>query len=385
THERDNGTQDVAFWVLGSPGIPSILVETAFLSNPPEAAKLADAGYQQTLADAINDGLNAYFASGDAIGTPPAAPSDALAPCSGTAAKDDRTQTQPVVRWVETFLPTPLLSGTDAKATQFAMLAPFTFLKLTGQSGNFLSVVNPATNGPGWVDGSKVGPSGPPPPPPPAFQPFWVESFRPTQLWSGTDAGATSFGTAPTWSFFNVLAPSTSSRFQVKVDATGGVAYVDRADVGPSGPPPAPPSPNSTPTPAAAAAPATLAAQPAIRSAAQASSGSSVVVAAGDTLSVIAARVGTSVAALIAANHLTPDGLITVGQKLAIPASSAATSAPAGPQKQASAATITVNPGDTLSSIAAQSGTTIQALVSLNGLSSPDSIQVGQTLKLPSA
>jgi N-acetylmuramoyl-L-alanine amidase len=48
------------FAVLKAPDIPSILVETAFISNPREAAKLRSARYQQQLAAAILRGIRAY-------------------------------------------------------------------------------------------------------------------------------------------------------------------------------------------------------------------------------------------------------------------------------------------------------------------------------------
>ena len=53
--------QQAAFMVLRSPDIPSILVETAFLSNPQEEQKLKQPGYQKKLADAIFNGIQAYL------------------------------------------------------------------------------------------------------------------------------------------------------------------------------------------------------------------------------------------------------------------------------------------------------------------------------------
>jgi N-acetylmuramoyl-L-alanine amidase len=41
--------------------IPSILIETAFISNPSEEAKLADPQYQNNIADALVKGLQKYF------------------------------------------------------------------------------------------------------------------------------------------------------------------------------------------------------------------------------------------------------------------------------------------------------------------------------------
>ena len=49
------------FVVLRSPDVPSILVETAFISNPAEEAKLKDPAHRDKLASAILDGVNGYF------------------------------------------------------------------------------------------------------------------------------------------------------------------------------------------------------------------------------------------------------------------------------------------------------------------------------------
>ncbi len=53
--------QRAAFAVLKSPDIPSILVETAFITNPEEERKLLDPGHQARLARGVLDGLRAYF------------------------------------------------------------------------------------------------------------------------------------------------------------------------------------------------------------------------------------------------------------------------------------------------------------------------------------
>ena len=50
------------FAVLRNPDVPSILVETAFISNPDEERKLRSAAYQNQLADAIMNGIRKYFA-----------------------------------------------------------------------------------------------------------------------------------------------------------------------------------------------------------------------------------------------------------------------------------------------------------------------------------
>jgi len=54
--------EQAGFAVLKAPDIPSILVETAFISNPEEEARLKDDAYQNQLADAIVKGIKRYFA-----------------------------------------------------------------------------------------------------------------------------------------------------------------------------------------------------------------------------------------------------------------------------------------------------------------------------------
>jgi N-acetylmuramoyl-L-alanine amidase len=55
--------EKAGFVVLKSPDVPSILVETGFISNPSEAAKLRTVGYQKQMASAIFKGLKSYFYS----------------------------------------------------------------------------------------------------------------------------------------------------------------------------------------------------------------------------------------------------------------------------------------------------------------------------------
>lgn len=104
-------------------------------------------------------------------------------------------------------------------------------------------------------------------------------------------------------------------------------------------------------------------------------------VAAGDTLGSIAAAHGTTVAAVAAANHLADPNLIYVGQQLVLPA---ATATPSG-SPAASSGTYTVAAGDTLGSIAAAHGTTVAALVAANHIADPNVIYVGQVLDLAPA
>jgi N-acetylmuramoyl-L-alanine amidase len=56
-----NDVEQAGFAVLKAPDIPSILVETAFISNPEEEKRLNDEAYQDKLANAILGGIKAYF------------------------------------------------------------------------------------------------------------------------------------------------------------------------------------------------------------------------------------------------------------------------------------------------------------------------------------
>ncbi len=59
-HKRS--VEQAGFAVLKAPDIPSILVETAFISNPDEEAKLRDGDYQNQLVEALHTGIRRYFA-----------------------------------------------------------------------------------------------------------------------------------------------------------------------------------------------------------------------------------------------------------------------------------------------------------------------------------
>ncbi len=61
--------QQAGFMVLKSPDVPSILVETAFISNPAEERLLRDSRHQQRLAAAIMKGIRAYFRDNPPPGT----------------------------------------------------------------------------------------------------------------------------------------------------------------------------------------------------------------------------------------------------------------------------------------------------------------------------
>ncbi|OYV28890.1 MAG: N-acetylmuramoyl-L-alanine amidase, partial [Thiomonas sp. 20-64-9] len=60
-HLHSKQVQQASFAVLKSPSIPSMLVETAFISNPEEEARLQTPAYRKQIARAIFEGLRAYL------------------------------------------------------------------------------------------------------------------------------------------------------------------------------------------------------------------------------------------------------------------------------------------------------------------------------------
>jgi LysM repeat protein len=136
------------------------------------------------------------------------------------------------------------------------------------------------------------------------------------------------------------------------------------------------------------------------------------VVASGESLSSVAATDGVSVAQLATANGISPDSHLTAGATLQIPPQSGSavptSSAPGGVQSTADASAAefpasgaggggssagtgtggggyTVLPGDTLSTIAAQYGTTVDQLAAANGLDPAGILPAGVTLSMGSS
>jgi LysM repeat protein len=96
----------------------------------------------------------------------------------------------------------------------------------------------------------------------------------------------------------------------------------------------------------------------------------------GENLSLIAMRYGVTTSAIAQANGIANPNYIYAGQSLTIPGGSS-TPAPSG-----QTTTYVVRAGDTLSGVAYRYGTTVNAIVSLNGLVNPNLIYVGQVLQL---
>jgi LysM repeat protein len=102
------------------------------------------------------------------------------------------------------------------------------------------------------------------------------------------------------------------------------------------------------------------------------------VVKPNETLSKIAAMYGTTYQEIVKLNGIKNPNMIYAGQKFKIP-TAGATPTPAPVQR-----THVVKAGEVLSGIAAKYGTTYQEIAKLNDLADPDKIYAGQTLKIPS-
>lgn len=111
-------------------------------------------------------------------------------------------------------------------------------------------------------------------------------------------------------------------------------------------------------------------------------------VKSGDTLAGIAADNNVDMNVIATANNLTTPYALEVGQQLKIPGSvKPAATAPAGATTTApvagSGSTYTVKAGDTLAQIGVTLGIDYKTIATLNNLSAPYALEVGQVLKIP--
>jgi LysM repeat protein len=98
----------------------------------------------------------------------------------------------------------------------------------------------------------------------------------------------------------------------------------------------------------------------------------------GDTLGAIAGRFDVTLAALAEANRLDPAGVLLAGTKLRVP------NTPSLPSRSAVTVTITVQPGQTLSGLAARYGVSLTSLSAFNHIDPNNLLLVGQRLEIPS-
>jgi LysM repeat protein/GH25 family lysozyme M1 (1,4-beta-N-acetylmuramidase) len=106
-------------------------------------------------------------------------------------------------------------------------------------------------------------------------------------------------------------------------------------------------------------------------------------VRAGDTLSAIGSRYGISYQAIAQANGISNPNLIFPGQTLRIPGVSGPVAAPSPAPAPSSGTTYTVRSGDSLGAIGARFGVSWQAIAQANRIPNPNLIYPGQVLQIP--
>jgi len=111
--------------------------------------------------------------------------------------------------------------------------------------------------------------------------------------------------------------------------------------------------------------------------------GGTYVVQPGDTVNTIAVRYGIRAWELMLANGLYGPHLLFVGQTLAIPGAGGVVPEPETEPELDTSDTYVVRAGDTLSQLALRFGTTAFALAQANGISDASNIRVGQVLRVP--
>ncbi|MEY3544094.1 MAG: hypothetical protein RLZZ247_251 [Cyanobacteriota bacterium] len=105
-----------------------------------------------------------------------------------------------------------------------------------------------------------------------------------------------------------------------------------------------------------------------------------VVVKPGETLSEIAERYGTSVQRLMQLNNLRSPQDLWAGSRIQVPGATGSSASRGG-----GSGNYTVKPGETLSEIAERYGTSVQRLMQLNGLRSPQDLWAGSRIQVPGA
>jgi len=110
-------------------------------------------------------------------------------------------------------------------------------------------------------------------------------------------------------------------------------------------------------------------------------------VQAGETLSSISVQYGVSQEAIAAANNITTDSVLTVGQSIVIPASDAPSEAPppeqSAPPPSTGEQVHVVQPGENLFRISLNYGKSVDEVAAYNGIANPHYIYPGQVIRIP--
>jgi peptidoglycan-N-acetylglucosamine deacetylase len=219
-----------------------------------------------------------------------------------------------------------------------------------------------------------------------------------TALLATANAGLTAESALQDANATGVIGTATTlAETQVAVDAQGTNDANAAQTVAPTQPVPSSPTFTITPEGQVATAPATTDAQGTEEADAERDISLSEqfpsqilhTVQYGDTVSILAARYGSAIQAIIEANGLNENALIYVGQGLVIPVrtppvptATATLVVTNAPTQIPPGDVYIVQPGDTLSQIARRFNTTVRTLAQLNGIVNVNSIRVGQRLQL---
>ena len=110
---------------------------------------------------------------------------------------------------------------------------------------------------------------------------------------------------------------------------------------------------------------------------------STYIVQKGDTLYSLGKRFGVKVDALRAANSMSADDVLKVGQKIVIPGNDSSLNSAVDKSNTRSFDTYTVQKGDTFWGIAKKNAITVDELKKINGLTDSTTLKIGQKLKIP--
>jgi N-acetylmuramoyl-L-alanine amidase/LysM repeat protein len=414
TGEVDRGVQSADFYVLGNTTMPSILVETGFITNPTEAHHLATPAYQEQIAQGLVAGVTQFFAD---VGTTVKQSLDANA---GRFVQDVTLPDHAAVPPGQTVTKTWKIAntGTTTWDGSYRLVAqPGGNLPGTGSvalpsvspgSTVMVSTAITAPTAPGdysetWrltaADGHAFGdplwaeitvPGAP-------FVPFWAETTQATTLWTDADPHADALVQLAQWSFLRVTGPATQGRYAATEPASQQQGYVDANTIGASGPPPANYQPPRVAPPFTPFWVETTRQTP-LRSGPTDPSATFGQLPQWAALQVMAPQDGTRLyvrnpstggLAYVDAGAVGPSG----------PPSGHAPAQPAGPPAPSTTGQgsspvqpgappgdlYVVKPGDTLFAIARHFHADLAVLAKANGLTDPSELRAGTTLQIPGA
>jgi N-acetylmuramoyl-L-alanine amidase/LysM repeat protein len=409
TGEVDRGVQSADFYVLGNTTMPSILVETGFITNPTEAHHLATPAYQEQIAEGLAVGVTQFFAD---VGTTIKQSLDANAErfVQDVTLPDHATLSpgQTVTKvWKIANTGTTTWNGSYRLVAQPGGNLPGTVSvalpSVSPGSTVTVSTAITAPAGPGdysetWrltaADGHTFGdplwaeitvPGAP-------FVPFWAETTGATTLWTDTDPHADALVQLAQWTFLRVTGPAMQGRYAVTEPASQQQGFVDADAIGTSGPPPAnyqPPrvAPPFTPFWVETTRQTPLRSGPTDPSATFAllpQWAALQVMAPQDGTRLYVRNPGTGGVAYVDAGAVGPSG--PPSDQATTPA--ARPSAPSTTGQDASSppsGLYVVKPGDTLFAIARHFHADLAVLAKANGLTDPSDLRAGTTLQIPGA